>query len=92
MALNAWLSGAIFMAAMVIALFFLRFWRHSREKLFIYFALAFVLEGFHRLLQAWPTDTEDQSQYYVLRLIEYVLILLAVIQKNRRPSADDRKH
>jgi hypothetical protein len=88
MLINAWLSGAIFMAALVIALFFVRCWRHSRDKLFIYFALAFVLEGLHRLLQAWPTASHDEPQYYLLRLLEYGLILVAIIQKNRRASRD----
>jgi len=91
MAVNAWLSGAIFMASLVIALFFLRYWRHSRDKLFIYFALAFVLEGIHRLLQAWPTDTPDQPQYYLIRLLEYMLILAAIVQKNRRPPPKSRE-
>jgi len=86
LALNAWLSGAIFMAALVIALFFHRFWRHSRDRLFIYFALAFVLEGVHRLLQAWPAREGDPPEYYLLRLLEYGLILFAIIQKNRRAS------
>jgi hypothetical protein len=72
---------------MVIALFFLRYWRHTREPLFIYFALAFFLEGVHRLLQAWPSDDTDAPQYYILRLLEYGLILVAIIKKNRRPAA-----
>jgi uncharacterized membrane protein HdeD (DUF308 family) len=54
MQINSWLNGAIFMAAMVIALFFVRYWRQSRDSLFIYFAIAFVLEGVHRLLQTAP--------------------------------------
>ncbi|MTW09926.1 hypothetical protein GM658_04875 [Pseudoduganella eburnea] len=83
MAINAWLNGAIFMSAMVIALFFVRYWRHSRDTLFIYFAIAFVLEGVHRLLQAWPADDPDTPQYYLLRLLEYGLILVAIVKKNR---------
>lgn len=86
MAINAWLSGAIVMGALVIALFFLRYWRHSREKLFVYFSMAFFLEGAHRMLQAWPTEDLDMPQY-LLRLIEYGLILVAIIQKNRASDA-----
>jgi hypothetical protein len=84
MLINAWLSGAIFMATMVIALFFFRYWRQTRDKLFIYFALAFLLEGAHRLLQAWPSENVDAPQNYLLRLVEYVLILVAIIRKNRK--------
>ncbi|HEY0587780.1 MAG TPA: DUF5985 family protein [Pseudoduganella sp.] len=88
MPINAWLSGAIFMAALVVALFFLRYWRHSRDKLFIYFALAFILEGVQRLLQVWPSEQADPPHYYLLRLLEYGLILYAVIQKNRKFAGD----
>lgn len=83
MSINAWLSGAICMAALVIALFFVRYWRQTRDRLFIYFALAFVLEAAQRVLQAWPAEDADAPQYFLLRLIEYGLILTAIIQKNR---------
>jgi hypothetical protein len=83
MLINAWLSGAIFIAAMVVALFFVRYWRHSRDRIFIYFALAFVIEGVHRLLQVWPSAGGDGAEYYLLRLVEYSLILYAIVQKNR---------
>lgn len=91
MLLNAWLSGAIFVAAMVIAMFFYRFWRHSRDRLFIYFALAFVLEGVHRVLQAWPNEYPDNPMNYLLRLAEYTLILVAIVQKNQKPKALEGK-
>jgi len=82
MFINAWLSGAIFMASMVIALFFYRYWRQSRDRLFIYFGLAFVLEGTQRLVQSWWPDATDVPQFS-LRLVEYALILIAIVQKNR---------
>lgn len=86
MLVNSWLSGAIFMAAVVIALFFLRFWRHSRDRLFVYFAFAFFLEALHRLLQVWSTETSDVPLNYLVRLAEYMLIVIAIIQKNRKSS------
>lgn len=63
---------------------FVRYWRQSRDSLFIYFAIAFVLEGVHRLLQAWPADGPDAPPSYLLRLVEYGLILVAIVRKNRR--------
>lgn len=86
--LNAWLSGAICMAALTIALFFLRFWRHTKDRLFLYFALAFVLEAAHRLVFAWPSADLDGPQIYLVRLIEYALIVWAVIRKNRKVPSD----
>ena len=83
MSINAWLSGAITMAALTIALFFLRYWRHSGDRLFLFFSLAFVLEASHRVLLAALSFTPDGPQIYVIRLIEYGLILFAIISKNR---------
>ena len=39
------LSGAVALGFFVCALFFLRFWRRTRDALFLAFALAFVLMG-----------------------------------------------
>lgn len=88
--LNAWLSGAIFMAAVVIAAFFFRFWHQTGDKLFLYFALAFVLEGVHRQLQATPSDHPDVPEFYLLRLVEYGLIIMAIVQKNRAGHDDGK--
>lgn len=86
MPLNAILVGAIFMAASVIALFFLRYWRQTHDRFFLYFALAFMLEAIQRLLGAVrPVDAPDAPLYYLIRLAAYGLILVAIIGKNRRP-------
>jgi hypothetical protein len=86
MTVNALLSGAIVMAALVAALFFLRFWRQTRDRFFLCFAVAFVLEALHRLLWALaPLPDADAPEYYLIRLASYLLILLAIINKNRTP-------
>ena len=46
------LAGAIAMASLIIALFFVRFWRASRDRFFLYFALSFAIEGLHRVYVA----------------------------------------
>ena len=79
------LTGAIVMAALVIALFFLRFWKQTRDRFFLYFATAFVLEAVQRLLSAIdPLHNEEAPLYYLVLLAAYGLILLAIIGKNRR--------
>ncbi|NRR32666.1 hypothetical protein HSX11_21080 [Oxalobacteraceae bacterium] len=83
---NSLLSGAIVMAALVAALFFLRFWHQTRDRFFLCFAVAFVLEALHRLLWALaPQQDADAPEYYLIRLTSYVLILVAIINKNRTP-------
>jgi hypothetical protein len=83
--INLLLTGAIAMAALVIALFFLRYWSQTRDSFFLYFSAAFVLEAVQRLLSAFdPLHNEEAALYYLLRLGSYVLILLAIAVKNRR--------
>jgi len=79
------LSGAITMGFLIAGLFFLRFWRRSRERLFLAFALAFWLLGLtHALLVFVDVPVEERSWLYLLRLAAFSLILVSVWAKNRR--------
>jgi hypothetical protein len=90
--MNQILAGAIAMASLIASLFFLRFWKTTRDRFFLFFALAFFVEGVNRIVLA-PTagngdDLLDYS-FYLLRLVSYGLILVAILDKNR-PSGKDR--
>ncbi len=77
------LTGAIAMASTVIALFFLRFWRSTRDRFFMYFALSFGIEGAHRVYAALTyQDAEDSPLHYLIRLLAYGLIIWAILEKN----------
>lgn len=94
--MNDILIGAIAMASLVVGLFFLRFWKSTRDRFFLYFALSFFIEGFNRILLApasLPADGVQHYVYYALRLVAYGLILIAVWGKNRpaRKGAKPRK-
>ncbi|MBW3637422.1 MAG: hypothetical protein KY445_13320, partial [Armatimonadetes bacterium] len=82
--LSAVVSGAIVMGYTVVGLFFLRFWKQSRDRLFAFFALAFFILGVQRLVLALTTQTNEGSlMLYVIRLLAFGLILAAIIDKNR---------
>lgn len=84
---NDLLLGAIAMASMVIALFFLRFWRSTKDRFFLYFALSFFIDGMDRLFLAPVSpSTDDAPEYYLVRLFAYSLILFAIFDKNRPRS------
>ncbi len=89
MQFEALLSGAIASASMVVALFFLRFWRTTRDRFFLFFALSFSLEAVNRVfLGTMAGAREEMPVFYLIRLLAYVLILLAIVDKNRkRPPA-----
>jgi hypothetical protein len=77
------LTGAIAMASLVIALFFLRFWRNTGDRFFLYFSLSFVIEGVHRVYSALnDSGAEDSPLHYLIRLLAYGLILWAILEKN----------
>ncbi|MFL6623284.1 MAG: DUF5985 family protein [Sulfurifustis sp.] len=72
------------MASLIVALFFFRFWRNSRDRLFLFFALSFALEGVNRVALGLTGGLpEDRPSYYIVRLIAYSLILIAILDKNR---------
>ncbi|MDQ2988652.1 MAG: DUF5985 family protein [Pseudomonadota bacterium] len=89
--LHAVLSGAVAAGSFVVALFFLRFWRTTGDRFFLYFAMSFALEALNRMvLGALAGSGEDQPAYYLVRLLAYALILIAIIDKNRPRAASRR--
>jgi Family of unknown function (DUF5985) len=78
------LSGVVFAGSLTAALFFLRFWRQTGDRLFALFALAFAVFAASRLgLAALDESNEARPWVYLLRLAAFVLIIGAVADKNR---------
>jgi hypothetical protein len=83
-ALSQLISGALVMGYFVAGLYFLRFWRDTRDRLFGIFAAAFWLLAAQRAALALSDDpTGEQLLLYSVRLLAFVLILAAIIDKNR---------
>ncbi len=81
------LAGAIAAGWVMAGLFFFRFWHHTRDRFFLWFALSFWLEAGNRVALGFTADrSEDNPAIYGLRIVAYGLILLAVWQKNRPRS------
>ena len=81
---NWMLSGGASVAWLIAGLFFLRFWRQTRDSFFLYFTAAFWLEATSRVVAAFLLSTsEDEPILYVVRLISYGLVIVAIWQKNR---------
>ena len=78
------LSGIIVAGNLVAALLFLRLWRSTRDRLFVAFATAFALFAVQRLVLALTTVTvEDAAPLYLIRLVGFLVLLWAIIDKNR---------
>ena len=79
-----YLSGAATLGFFVAALFFFRFWRRTEDMLFLAFGVAFMLLGANQaLLVLADVPDEARSWLYLLRLLAFVLILAAIVRKNR---------
>lgn len=77
----AWLNGV----------FFFRFWRESRDELFAFFGGAFWLLGLSWALLSLFSPGEDARPYvYGLRLVAFLLIIVAIVRKNRRHARTAR--
>jgi hypothetical protein len=85
--MDNFVRGALAMACWVAGLFFLRFWRETRDRLFLFFFVAFWLFSVHWTALAEVNMAAETTHYvYVLRLVVFALIAAGVIDKNKRSS------
>jgi hypothetical protein len=78
------ISGAIVMGYAVVGLFFLRFWRETRDRLFLIFSVAFLILGIQRIALIFTRNmVESTTGLYLIRLFAFLLILVAIVDKNR---------
>ena len=80
---EGFLLGVIATSSMVAALYFLKFWKATRDGFFLAFAISFLLEGLNRtsmLLMDHPG--EGSTWRYIVRLVSLLLILGAILRKN----------
>lgn len=79
------MSGMLVAGYAIICMFFLRFWRDTRDRLFVFFAVSFGLLGVQRLGLTFTTAGSPYADWlYVLRLLAFLLIVYAIVDKNRR--------
>lgn len=78
--------GVIFTASLISSLFFLKFWKRTRDSLFLAFSIAFLLESFLRLSLLFnDTPNESGPWYYLTRMVAFLLIVAAILKKNYGP-------
>lgn len=83
--LNPLLLGGVAMASLVAAMFFLRFWLQTRDSLFLFFATAFGVDAATRfILGLGHVSDEQEPFFYLARLVTFGLIIIAIVNKNRR--------
>jgi hypothetical protein len=79
------IRGAIAMGFAVAGMYFLRFWKETRDRLFAFFAVAFFILSINRAaITLAGLTSEVPYTLYVIRLIAFLIILYAIVDKNLR--------
>jgi hypothetical protein len=80
------LSGMVTAGYLVAALFFFRFWKRTKEPLFVTFSISFVLFAAGQFGSLWLGPHDDNTWIFLLRLAGFVLLLVGIIRKNFDPT------
>jgi hypothetical protein len=84
------LYGGLTLLCVLVGFFFLSYWRSQRDRFFLFFMFAFwsfgVSWGVHL---AYATSQESGANVYLFRLFGFVLISVAIIDKNRRARGSE---
>lgn len=84
MKLNNFMLGMLMMGFFVATLFFWRFWKRTRDRFFALFALAFGILCVNQVpLLMLGEASEYRGWLYVIRLTAFLVILVAIVDKNR---------
>jgi hypothetical protein len=79
------LHGAAAMGFLALSLCFIRFYRRSHDRLFLWFAVAFVTLFFNRVaMVALASRDETELLIFAVRALAFAIILAAIVDKNRR--------
>jgi len=77
------LAGAVTLAYVIAAFHFFNFWKRTADRLFLSFAMAFLLLALNQLLVFAIGANDERGNYaYILRVLGFVLILFAIVDKN----------
>ena len=77
------LAGALTLAYVIAAVYFLQFWRRTTDRLFLAFAAAFMLLALNQVaVFAVGVGDERYTYAYILRVLGFILILVAIVDKN----------
>jgi hypothetical protein len=83
--MQGFLLGVIVTCSFVAGAYFMRFWRKTKDPLFLGFGAAFLIEGCNRIVFLFfDTPEAGNPVVYSVRLLCYLIILFAIANKNRR--------
>jgi hypothetical protein len=82
--LRLFLLGVLAMGDLIATFFFVKYWKRTRHRFFLYFAVSFGVEVLCRFLLIYTTsNSETEPLVYGLRLLSYLVILAGIADINR---------
>jgi len=86
--IEGFLLGVIATSSLIAGVFFLKFWKKTRDSLFLAFGVAFFVEGLNRCAVLFLAKANEGNPYiYTVRLLAFLLILAAILHKNYGKAA-----
>ena len=80
--------GALTLACVVAAVFFLRYWSATRDRFFLWFAAAFATFAANWVLIGFEVGGEHTHFVFVVRLVGFLMIIAAIVGKNAKRESD----
>jgi peptidoglycan/LPS O-acetylase OafA/YrhL len=78
------LNGVAAAGSLAVGLFFLRLWRETRDRFFALFGVAFWMLALNGIVLLWAVPADEHRHYfYLIRLLAFLLIIAAIVDKNR---------
>lgn len=83
--LEGFLLGVIVTTSLTASLFFFKFWKKTRDVLFLAFSASFCIEALNRIgFLFLDAPNDGHPAIYLVRLLSYLLILGAIVYKNAK--------
>ena len=77
------LAGAATLGYLTASAFFVRFWRKTGERLFLAFGIAFAFLALNQAASTYLEAGDERTAFaYALRVLGFLLILAAIVDKN----------
>jgi hypothetical protein len=90
MIISIFLSGICMATFAASGVFFLKYWKASKDRFFLFFSVACWLLSIERIALVFltnqytaPDHAEVASWIYIFRLLAFAMILIAIVEKNR---------
>jgi hypothetical protein len=78
------LLGAVIMGDLIASLFFVRFWKITGDRFFLFFAASFIAIAVSRVVVDEGIPPFGYEPYgYMIRVLSYLFIIAGILYKNR---------